>query len=126
VAIVPAAADEISGAIAQAFSAQGQQWQQASAVAQDLYQRFVLATQASAAAYQQAETEIAGWLRGLGSLFMRALSGPRCRGCRPMAASRWSRGSRLRRLFCNEAAWSALINVDRDVACRRAAKQWSR
>jgi uncharacterized protein YukE len=83
VAIVPAAADEISGAIAQAFSAQGQQWQQASAVAQDLYQRFVLAMQASAAAYQQAETEIAGWLRGLGSLFMSGAVGPTVPGLPP-------------------------------------------
>lgn len=83
VAIVPAAADEISGAIAQAFSAQGQQWQQASAVAQDLYQRFVLAMQASAAAYQQAETELADGLRGLGSLFMSGAVGPTVPGAPP-------------------------------------------
>jgi PE family len=85
-AIVPAAADEISGAIAQAFSAQGQQWQQVSAVAQDLYQRFVLVMQASAAAYQQAEADIAGWLSalpGIGSLFMSGAVGPTVPGVPP-------------------------------------------
>ncbi|SPM29271.1 PE family protein [Mycobacterium terramassiliense] len=82
-AIAPAAADEISGAIAQAFSAQGQQWQQVSAAAQELYQRFVLAMQASAAAYQQAEAEIVGWLGGLGSLFMSGAVGPTVPGLPP-------------------------------------------
>ncbi|OBI90299.1 PE family protein [Mycobacterium sp. 1245805.9] len=75
-AIVPAAADEISGAVAAAFSAQGQQWQQVSAAAQDLYQRFLLLLQDSAAAYQEAESDIARWLGGLGSLFMSGAVGP--------------------------------------------------
>ncbi|OBI44090.1 PE family protein [Mycobacterium sp. E796] len=82
-AIVPAAADEISGAVAAAFSAQGQQWQQVSAAAQDLYDRFVLLLQDSAAAYQQAESDIARWLGGLGSLFMSGAVGPTVPGVQP-------------------------------------------
>jgi hypothetical protein len=55
-------------------------------VAQELYQRFVLAMQASAAVYQQAEADIAGWLTalpGIGSLFMSGAVGPTVPGVPP-------------------------------------------
>lgn len=64
-AVAPAAADEVSAAIAQLFSEQAQEYQQAAAEATAYQERFVQNLQSSAESYAGVEELIASLLRGL-------------------------------------------------------------
>lgn len=77
-AIIPAAADEVSAALAELFSSHGQLWQALAAQAATFHQQFVGTLQAAQNVYQSAESANAQAVApGIGeNIFYANLSGP--------------------------------------------------